>query len=198
MTYAPSPELQALVEQLGDQHWQRVMEAEEALVSAGEAGMQAVLWGLAHPKVHIRRGCAGFMDHHGTDACMVPLREVALNDPAPSVRRVAVHSVTCQRCKPVPLTGDLVGLLVQIALNETSRRTREGAIWGLGYQPRDARAVAALEQLLRTETNPRLHRAAHHALKRQNPAYKAAFDAQKRAQGIAEARARRERERTTG
>ena len=168
------------------------MEAEQALASVGQAGIEAVLWGLAHPKVRVRRGCADFMDHHGTDACLVPLREVALHDPAPSVRRVAVHSVTCQRCKPVPLTGDLIGLLVEVALTETSRRTREQAIWGMRFQPHDARAVAALEQILRTETDQRLRGAAHHALKRQNPAYKAAFDTQMREGGIAEARARQE------
>src|SRR5712692_746881 len=35
----------------------------------------------------------------------------------------AVHSASCQRCKLCPLTGDLVGLLVQVALSETNRRT---------------------------------------------------------------------------
>jgi hypothetical protein len=119
-------------------------------------------------------------------AFFIPLKQVALHDPAPSVRRVAVHSVTCQRCKPSPLTGDLIGLLVQVALTETNRRIREGAIWGMRLQPRDSRAVAALEQILRTETDLRLRRAAHHALKHQDPSYKAAFDARARERGIAE------------
>src|SRR5215469_3684480 len=186
----PACELQALVEQLGTHAWLLVMEAESALVCTGQAGIDAVLWGLSHPHTHVRRGCAGFMDHHGTDACFAQLQWVALYDPAPSVRRVAVHSASCQRCKLCPLTGDLVGLLVQVALSDTNRRVREQAIGGLRSQPQDARAVVVLEEILRTETDPRLRREAHHALKHQDPDYRALVDAQAREQGIAAAKAR--------
>jgi len=207
----------------------------------------------------VRGGCAGFLDHHGTDACFEALRQAALHDPAPSVRRMAVHSATCQECKPCPLTGDLVGLLVEVALRDSNRRVRLHALWGL-HRPRDARAVAALksilrdadpelqiaayhalvsqaptyqsdavglhvqvarsnahkserlkallglrslppdpraraalEQILRTETDPRLRSYAHHALKHQDPSYKAAFDAKARERGIAGAATRKER-----
>ncbi len=255
--YEPTHELQTLVEQLGAQDWNA---AEAALAARGEAGIAAAIWGLCHPNVRVRGGCAGFMDHHGTDACFAPLRQVALHDPAPSVRRMAVHSATCQECKPCPLTGDLVGLLVEVALRDPNRRVRLHALWGL-HQPQDARAVAALksilrdadpelqiaaynalvsqdptyqgdpvglhvrvalssahkserlkalwglrclpqdtraraalEQILRTETDPRLRSYAHHALKHQDPSYKAAYDAQARERGIAAARARKEQQ----
>jgi hypothetical protein len=196
------------------------------------------------------------MDHHGTDACFAALRQVALHDPAASVRRMAVHSATCQECKVSPLSGDLVGLLVEVALADTNRRTRLHALWSL-HHPQDARAVAALERILhdgdpelqvaayqallaqnaayqgdpvgvyvraalsdahkserlkallelrrlppdpraitalqrimRVETDRRLRSHAHHALKRQDPEYKLAFDAQARERGISTARAR--------
>jgi HEAT repeat protein len=253
---APSDELRALVEQLGAEDWNTAMAAQTALAGTGEAGIAAAIWGLSHPNVRVRRGCAGFMDDHGTDACFEPLRRVALYDPVPSVRRMAVHSATCQECKQCPLTGDLVGLLVQVALSDKNRRVRLNALWGLHqpqdtravaalksilreadpnlqldayyallsqdptyqgdpiglhvqvalsdanrsvrlkalwglrYQPSDARAIAALEQILRTETDPRLRSYAHHALKNQDPSYKAAYDAQARERGIAEARTR--------
>ncbi len=147
-------ELQMLAEQLGDHDWRMVMQAATALARAGQAGIAAVLWGLSHPNTRVRRGCAGFLDHHATDACFPQLQWMALHDPASKVRRVAVHSASCQQCKPSPLTGDLVGLLVQVALEDPNKRVREKAIGGLGSQPRDARAVAALEQILRTETVP--------------------------------------------
>jgi hypothetical protein len=166
---------------------------------------------------------------------------------------MAVHSASCQECKPCPLTGDLVGLLVEVALSDTNRLVRLNALWGL-HQPQDARAVAALESILRdadpqlqldayyalisqdptyqgdpvgvhvqvalssahksvrlkallglrrlpqdiraraaleqilcTETDPRLQSYAHHALKHQDPSYKAAFDAKSRERGIATA-----------
>jgi HEAT repeat protein len=195
------------------------------------------------------------MDHHGTDACFAALRRVALHDPAASVRRMAVHSATCQECKSSPLTDDLVGLLVEVALADTNRRTRLHTLWSL-HHPQDERAVAALErilddgdpelqvaayqalvsqnpahqgdpvglyvrvalsdahkserlkallelrrlpaeprakaalqQIMRAETDPRLRSYAHHALKHQDPAYKAAFDAQARERGISRAKA---------
>jgi len=252
----PSPELRTLVEQLGARDWKAARVAEAALAQHGEVGIAAAIWGLSHPDMRVRGGCAGFMDHHGTDACFGSLRQVALHDPAASVRRMAVHSATCQECKPSPLTGDLVGLLVEVALSDTSRRIRLHALWGL-HRPQDARAVAALERILRdgdpelqvaaynalvaqnpafqgdpvgvfvrvalsdahkserlkallglrrlppdprarvalgqilhTETDPRLRSYAHHALKRQDPNYKAAFDARARERGIARARVR--------
>ena len=170
---------------------------------------------------------------------------------------MAVHSASCQECKQCPLTDDLVGLLIEVALSDTNRRIRLNALWGL-YQPQDARAVAALEsilrdanpelqldayyallsqdptyqgdpvglhvqvalssahkserlkalwglrrlpqdpraraaleQILRTETDPRLRSYAHHALKHQDPSYKAAFDAQVRERGKASAGTRK-------
>jgi hypothetical protein len=176
---------------------------------------------------------------------------------------MAVHSASCQECKPCPLTGDLVGLLIEVALTDTNRRIRLHALWslhrpqdaravaalksilheadpelvldayyalisqdptyqgdavglhvqvalssahksvrlkallGLRRLPPDARAITALEQMLRTETDPRLRSYAHHALKHQDPNYKARIDAEARQRGIeqgsAVTRARQER-----
>ena len=192
LDHDPTRELQAQAVQLGDHDWRVVMKAATALARAGQAGIAAVLRGLSHSNARVRRGCAGFLDHHGTDACFAQLQWVALHDPAAAVRRVAVHSASCQKCKPSPLTGDLVGLLVQVALEDPNRRVREKAIGGLGSQPQDSRAIAALEQILRTETAPRLRSQAHHALKHQDPTYKGRVDAQARERGIAAARARKE------
>ena len=132
------------------------------------------------------------MDHHATDACFPQIRWTALHDPAAKVRRVAVHSATCQRCKPSKLSGDLVGLLIQVALEDPNKHVREKAIGGLHSHPPDARAVAALEHILRTETDVHLRSRAHNALKHQDPAYKARVDEEARKRGIAAARARKE------
>src|SRR6266567_4461953 len=163
---SPPAELQALVEQLGARDWK---VAEAALAARGEAGIAAAIWGLSHPNVRVRGGCAGFMDHHGTDACFAPLRQVALHDPAPSVRRMAVHSASCQECKPCPLTGDLVGLLVEVALTDTNRRIRLHALWSL-HRPQDTRAIAALKSILR-DADPELVVDAYYALISQDPTY---------------------------
>jgi hypothetical protein len=189
----PARDLQALALRLGDHDWDAAAEAARSLERTGQAGIDAILWGLSHPDARVRRGCADYLDHHATDACFPQIRWVALHDPAAKVRRVAVHSATCQQCKPAPLTGDLVGLLVQVALEDPNKHVRAQAVAGLGRrsQPRDARAVAALEHIVRTETDARLRGQAHHALKHQDPAYKARFDEQARHRGIAAARGRK-------
>jgi|SRR5579859_5923958 len=186
----PTRELRALALRLSDHDWRVTWEASQSLERAGQAGSDVILWGLSHPDARVRRGCAGYLDHHGTDAFFPRIRSLALHDPAAKVRYEAVHAATCQRCKPAPLTGDLVGLLVQVALEDPNRTVRLQAIAGLRSQPRDARAVAALEHIVRTETDPRLRGQAHHVLKRQDPAYKARFDAEARRRGIAAAGAR--------
>jgi HEAT repeat protein len=165
----PTPELRGQVEQLGARDLKTARAAETTLASRGEVGIATAIWGLSHPDVRVRGACAAFMDHHGTDACFAALRQVALHDPAPSVRRMAVHSATCQECKPCPLTGDLVGLLVEVALSDTNRRIRLHALWGL-HHPQDARAIAALERILQ-DGDPELQVAAYNALVSQNPAY---------------------------
>src|SRR5258708_39617439 len=64
----PTRELQERAEQLGDHDWRMVMEAATALASAGQAGLDAVLWGLSHPNARVRRGRAGVLVQPPTGA----------------------------------------------------------------------------------------------------------------------------------
>jgi HEAT repeat protein len=182
-------EVQQLVELLGSHDWRTIQTTWEALVATGERGLGAVVAGLAHPNARVRRGCADFLDHYGTDACIPALRQTALHDPVSGVRRAAVHALLCQRCKPCPLTGDILDFLVQVALEDSNVRVRGEAIWGLGAQPRDPRATAALKHLLRHESHPDLLHGAHAALMRQDPAYREAVNLHARLRGIVRAQA---------
>jgi hypothetical protein len=83
---------------------------------------------------------------------------------------MAVHSATCQECKPSPLTGDLVGLLVEVALSDMNRRIRLHALWSL-HRPPDVRAVTALARIL-DDGDPELQVAAYHAMVAQTPGYR--------------------------
>jgi hypothetical protein len=67
--------------------WRTLLAASEELDRAGQAGLEAAIEGLSHPSPRVRRECAGYMDHLGTDACVSRLRFVALHDPVPNVRR---------------------------------------------------------------------------------------------------------------
>jgi hypothetical protein len=77
----------------------------------------------------------------------------------------------------------VVGLYIQVALSSAHTSERLKALLRLRRLPQDTRARAALELILRTETDPRLRSYAHHALKHQDPSYKAAWDAQARRSG---------------
>lgn len=106
------------------------------------------------------------MDHLADDRCADPLRQ-ALNDSSPDVRRHAVHSLGCQRCKVEPLAVDIVGLLCERALQDTNIRVRRVSVHQLGLQPHDPRAVEALETILRDDTDAKLLSRAEFALKMQ-------------------------------
>jgi HEAT repeat protein len=183
-------DLQQYVELLGSRDWRVVAATWEALAAMGHDGLSAVVAGLAHAEARVRRGCADFLDHYGTDACVDALRHAALHDPVPAVRRAAVHALLCQRCKPCPLASDLMEFLIQVALGDPNARVRGEAVWGLGAQPRDSRAAATLKHILRQESHPDLLRGAHHALARQDAAYHEAVKLHARMRGIVTAHAR--------
>jgi uncharacterized protein YndB with AHSA1/START domain/HEAT repeat protein len=140
--------------------------ASHILVSAGQAGMDAVIEGLSHPNPTVRRGCAEFLDDHGTEAHVATLLHVVQNDPDAGVRYAAAHSLGCQECKVSPVQVDLVPPLIEIALSDKSARVRREAVIRLCGLPPDPRAVAALQTILSGETGRRLWMWAHRALMR--------------------------------
>ena len=160
--------------------WRTLQDAAGELVKAGEAGLEAAIEGLGHANPAVRRECAGYMDHNGTDACVPRLQFVALNDPIPVVRRSAVHSLTCQRCKPCPLIGDIAGFLIEVALSDSNLHVRREALYGLCWEPSNAQAVAGLRQIMETESNDYLLKMAHLARKHQDPDYRRAVESEAR------------------
>jgi HEAT repeat protein len=121
--------------------------AYNALYAQGGAMMEAALRGLEHADPCVRRWSADLMDHLGDQRCVEPLIRASA-DPIPSVRRQAVHSLSCQRCKAEPLDADLVPLLIERARADPSIKVRQEAAFGLGMQPPDARAAAMLAELI--------------------------------------------------
>lgn len=173
--------LGALVEELAGRDWRRIAEVEQMLLAAGAAGRNAVLAGMTHPRPRVRRACAGFMDHHGDDRCASALAERVREDAVPRVRREAVHSLSCQRCKVSPLTGDAVPLLIAVAQNDSNLKVRREAVFGLGQRAPDERVIPILRAVLENETDPLLRKAAHAALKHHDPAYREECAAKARA-----------------
>lgn len=178
--------LEKWVLRLGNRNWRVVDEAQKALAQAGEAGLQTAIRGLAHSNLRVRRGCAEFMDHHGEEACIPAMCEIARRDENPGVRRVAVHSLSCQRCKSTPFQEDLAPFLIERATSDPGGRVRREAIYGLSQRPRDPRVATALRTILERETDPKVREAAHDALQRHDESYRQEVVAQIRARCTAE------------
>lgn len=136
-----------LVELQGARHRIVHAAAHGAVLDQGPTVMDAVLAGFHSPIARVRGYCAAFMDHQGDDRCVEPL--VALTyDPVPRVRREAMHSLFCDRCKPAPLNINLVSRLIEILLTEETMKIRSQAAHALGSQPYDERVQPVLEPLL--------------------------------------------------
>jgi hypothetical protein len=121
-----------------------------------------------HPHPRIRFLVAQAMDHFADARCAAPLR-VMLGDAVPRVRWAALHSLSCEACKlaPIAQNDDLVELVIGLALRDPSIRVRRVATYTLGGDCYDARAVAALEQLLAHATDAPILRSARWALAQQ-------------------------------
>lgn len=145
-----------LILNLASPFWMVRHDANLALIARGANGIEAAIRGLRHPNPVVRRYAADLMDHFGNDMCVPPLLEL-LNDPVPKVRRQAVHSLSCQRCKATPLSIDYTDILIDKMLNDPNQRVRSEAAFGLYMLPLPAKpsVIAAFEQgLAQCEANP--------------------------------------------
>ena len=154
------------LDDLGSDDWNTRAAAAAGLLAHGSAAVPTLVTGASHHSRRVRAGCVALMDHLADERCTVALA-AALRDASPLVRRHAVHSLGCQRCKAVPLGLDVVGLLVERALGDRSPRVRRAAVHQLGLQPFDPRAVAALSDVLAGAGDPGLLSRARYALAEQ-------------------------------
>lgn len=156
-------ETSKLLEHLDTSDW-RIQEAVGRVVEArGAESVPFLVQGLSHRGWRVRRSCALLLDHLADHRCVLPL-VAALEDPVENVRRNALHSLMCQRCKPQPLQGDVVAALVRSATSDRSLRVRRIAVQALGEQGYDPRSAAALEQLRAADPDPVIRTRAGRAL----------------------------------
>ena len=73
----------------------------------------------------------------------------ARTDEIPRVRRQAVHSLGCQRCKPLPLQRDLSAELLELAQQDSSVQVQSEAVFALAEQPLSVEVQRYLEHLVR-------------------------------------------------
>ncbi len=145
----------AFVERLGAKEWEARRSAFESLSQQGATALEVLIAGTVHPNWRVRRGCADLMDHLADSRCVEPLLRL-LNDPVVAVRRLALHALSCQRCKVCPLEVDIIGSLSRLALEDSSIQVRRVAVHQLGCQPPDARAIETLKSVIANDTDAKL------------------------------------------
>lgn len=159
----------ALINDLGSPDWPTRMAARQRLESLGDSAIPAILNGCRHHSPQIRADSVSLLDHLADERCLDALR-TALGDSSARVRRHAIHTLGCHRCKPQPLRLDIVELIVPLALHDPSIHVRRVAVHQLGLQAPDPRISAALDRILRSESDPGLVSRARHAWSRHRPA----------------------------
>jgi len=127
------------------------------LVALGPTARDAVREGLGHGHWEVRRWCAIWMDRHADPESLrdlVPL----LRDPKSKVRLFAVHTLGCERCKTGENPVDVVPLLVELIRNDESIRVRRHAVSMLAWHHAHPHLEGFFQELLDTETDPKLHK----------------------------------------
>jgi hypothetical protein len=131
--------------------------------------VDGLLLGLEHGRPKVRADCAGALDHFADERCAEPLMRL-LFDPVPKVRRMALHSLSCDTCKlsPLEVTGDLVARLIEMTLHDPSIRVRRTALHNLGASCGDPRALKVFEQVVSSESDVEMMRSAKRLLEISN------------------------------
>src|SRR5262249_41311410 len=100
---------------------------------------------LSHSDLEVRRSCLFLLDHYASDASWDTFRR-ALRDPVASVREVALHGLSCERCRSAALcVTDVVTDLIGILACDPSAEVRHKTVAVLvRFLHRDGRAGQAI------------------------------------------------------
>jgi HEAT repeat protein len=167
-TLSPDLSPQQLVATFGDADRTRRWEPVAALQAAGDGALEAIREGMSHPDWRVRRGCAVFVDHN-PDPLLMERLLLLLRDPKAKVRMWAVHSLSCEPCKPGGNPVDAVPSLIHALGEDKAIRVRRMAAAMLAQQAPEPRSVEALRRALAVETDTRLRRLARWGLSRMEP-----------------------------
>jgi HEAT repeat protein len=148
-------EMSSLVEALGDKG--TFAAGWRALQEAGDAAIPAVREGLSHPNPRVRQFCAGFIDAHWDESALQRLI-LSLHDPKLKVRKAAVHSLGCDRCKGGQNPIDVLPHLEERIREDKSIKVRRMAVQTLAAQTPNKLIARVLRRVLRDESDPRIRR----------------------------------------
>lgn len=124
----------------------------------------------SHPDLAIRRSCLFLLDHYASDASWNVFR-LALRDPVASVREIALHGLSCERCRSEPLCiADVVGDPIDILASDPSAEVRYKTIMLLSrFVGRNARASEAILRASFEDPDCAIHHVAQHHVEHGQP-----------------------------
>ena len=158
----PRADLRSLVSQLAD--LATAGSAETTLkAQPPERLLPALVAGLEMPEWRVRRSCCRLLDDLDfTPESLAALRR-ALDDRDPRVRRSALHTLSCQHCKPSGCALEVQPLFERMA-RDPSRRVREAVLNPLGWQRHGAWAERLVEYIAANDPSEKLRDNARRAL----------------------------------
>jgi HEAT repeat protein len=122
---------------------------------------------VTHPSPWVRRGCLSFLDHYASDDS-TPVFLGALDDPVPFVREMALHGLSCERCRTAELcVADVVPVLNRVLADDDSPEVRHKVVpilMDLASRSSSAREALARASLL--DEDPFVRQVATAALER--------------------------------
>ena len=142
----------------------------ERLVPALVAGLESPAW-------RVRRSCCRLLDDVDFTPESLRALQAALDDPDPRVRRSALHTLSCQHCKPSGCALE-IGPLFERMARDPSRRVRDAVLYPLGWQRHGPWAERLVAYMAANDPSQQLREHAHRILARK--AFERAADAERR------------------
>jgi HEAT repeat protein len=154
----PRVDLRALVSKLADP---ATAQATAATLRAQPPGrlVPALVAGLRSTEWRVRRSCCRLLDDLDFTPESLAALQRALDDPDPRVRRSALHTLSCQHCKPSECALDVQPLFERMA-RDPSRRVRGAVLNPLGWQRHGPWAERLVEYMAIHDPSERLKESA--------------------------------------
>jgi HEAT repeat protein len=150
-----------LIHQLSVRH--RATAAYRTLFSMGFAAVPAVRDGLRHANTNVRYHCLRLLDHFLVPEALSEMIAM-LRDPAPHVRRSALHTLACDRCKEGacrPVEAEVLPEALRLLHDDGSDHVRAMAIEVVGqYVHTNPLAERALLEARTNDPSPTVRKKA--------------------------------------
>src|SRR5262245_5453214 len=137
----------------------------------------ALVTGLGSSHWRVRRSCCRLLDDLDFTPESLASLQRALDDPDPRVRRSALHTLSCQHCKPSGCAFEVQPLFERMA-RDSSRRVREAILSPLGWQRHGPWAESLVEYMAVNDPSAKLREHAGDILA--GKAFERAADAERR------------------